>query len=293
MRTMSVPRQRFRQWITATSAAIVVAAVLSSCGGGSRPTTTTVSGVVPTPAEQAATLAATNAYRTQIVTAATAFNDAVRALHDDLAAHHTTAAIAEWRRAQAAFDTFRPELSGGPGAWSAIGGPVDATGAGGGLHAIEFGLFHGPQSVATAATPALVLAGATYAIGFFRTIVQPSTIAAHQVENLGYFVTTCLGGDPEPWSHDQILDVVAVGRGALAASATLLPLARLVEPATAVLFERSINAFRASLTTISARDGQVNRDAVRGIAAKAMALEGVLGQLAGAFDGYTNGRYFA
>ena len=126
-----------------------------------------------------------------------------------------------------------------------------------------------------------------------RTIVQPSTIAAHQVENLGYFVTTCLGGDPEPWSHDQILDVVAVGRGALAASATLLPLARLVEPATAVLFERSINAFRASLTTISARDGQVNRDAVRGIAAKAMALEGVLGQLAGAFDGYTNGRYFA
>jgi hypothetical protein len=247
---------------------------------------------VPTSAEQAATLAATNAYRTQIVTAATAFNDAVRALHDDLAAHNT-AAIAEWRRAQAAFDIFRPELSGGPGAWSAIGGPVDATGAGGGLHAIEFGLFHGPQSIATAATPALVLAGATYAIGFFRTIVQPSAIAAHQVENLGYFVTTCLGGDPEPWSHDQILDVVAVGRGALAASATLLPLARLVEPATAVVFDRSINAFRASLTTISARDGQVNRDAVRGIAAKAMALEGVLGQLAGAFDGYTNGRYFA
>jgi hypothetical protein len=293
MRTMIDARPHLRRRGACLAGVLFAAAILSSCGGGSTPTTTTTPGVVPTPAEQAATLEATNTYRTQIVTAATTFNDAVRSLNADLGAGNTAAATAAWKRAQVAFDVFRPELSGGPGAWSAIAGPVDAHGVGGGLHAVEFGLFHGPQSTAAAATPALVLAGATYAIGFFRTIVQPSSIAAHQVENLGYLVTTCLGGDPEPWSHDQVLDVRGVGQGAVAASTTLLPLARLVEPETATLLDRSIGALRQALASLPVDHGRLPQRARRDLAAKAVVLEGVLGQLAGAFDGYTNGRYFA
>jgi len=272
---------------------VVIAATLSSCGGTTTPSTTTVPGVVPTPAEQAATLAATNAYRSQIVNAATSFNTAVRALATDLQQSKTGAAIAAWRVAEQSFDGLRPELSGGPATWSQLSGPVRSDGSGGGLQSVAFGLFHGPTSVAADASPGLVLAGATYAIGVFRTIVQPSTIAAHQVENLGYLVTTCLGGNPEPWSHEQALDVRAVAAGVISASSALIPLARLVVPGPATLLRADLAGLAQAVGELGSDDGVLTSAETRAIATKATILQGVLGQIAGAFAGYSNGRYFA
>lgn len=267
---------------------VTAVAVVTMPGGHTTAPTTTVAGTVASPAAQAASLETTSAYRKLVVDAATDFDVAVTNLDHALAARDRTAAIAAWRRATTAFLRFRPELDGGPAAWGALDGPVTASGDGGGLHAVEYGLFHGPLLVATNAMANLTLAGATYAVGLFRAIEQPSTVAIHGVEDLGYLVTACLAGDPEPWSGDRALAVEAVGHGALATAAALEPLAAVVVPADAGLLARSMGALRRALDA-----GASTPSSTLEVARAARALQSVLGELAGAFAGYTNGRYYA
>jgi hypothetical protein len=247
---------------------------------------------VPTPAEQAATLHATNAYRAQVVAAATAFDGAVGSLDRAMRDGDRHGAMQAWQQAEVAVDGFRAELDGGPGAWDALDGVV-AGGRGVGLRAVEASLFGvRPWSVGVRAMPALTLAGATYAVGLFRSIDQPSTIATHTVNNLGYLVMSCLVGQAAPWDGDRALEVHGVTDAVLRAAAVLVPLGRLVAPGVTAILLDATASLRMDLAVVPAHGG-VSPTSAHALARDAVRVEGALGQLAGAFAGFTNGRYYA
>jgi hypothetical protein len=78
----------------------------------------------------------------------------------------------------------------------------------------------------------------------------------------------------------------------LRSAAVLVPLGRLVAPGITAILVDATASLHMDLATVPAHGG-LSPASARALARDAVRVEGALGQLAGAFAGFTNGRYYA
>ncbi len=253
---------------------------------------------VPTAQEQAATLAATKAFRREIDTASLQFSHDCTDMVGAIEAGNVAAAKADELAAQGQFDVFRPVLEGGSVGSAAIDGLPGSFAPGStpsGLHVVEADLWGGRVAAAAVAARALEQAGPFVAFSLYRSIFTPAQIAGDEVDALGWMVDDVVDTTQEPASHADLVDVDAVLGALASATSGLAPLARIVNPRALANLETSLAALRQSVAGLPAAtpDGAVAPGRWRSIAQDADVAEGAMADLEGSFWGFGTGRNYA
>lgn len=254
--------------------------------------------VTPTPAEQRATLLATDEYRRQVVTATELFATATAALQFALRQRDLSAAKSSEQAAQAAFDVFRPDIESGLAAGTPLDALVENQPSGAaptGLHAIERDLWNGNMGAATALARSLNADDVGLEVALSRTILTPAVIAARLEESLSWVVEEVIDVPQEQFSHDDLLDVRATIISVTQSIAALRPLGLLVSRAATGSLSRATIQLSALLAPLQAStpDRDVPAATWRSLAESIDAVIGPLGVVSGSFYGFGTGRTYA
>ena len=253
---------------------------------------------VPTTAQQAATLDATNLYRTQIVRASESFVAATTALVADVRHGRLLASRSDELAAQGALDIIRPVLTTG---FSAVP-PLDALlrnqvpgRTPQGLHAVERALWSG--RISDALHPAMRLAadGRVLEVLVYRTVLTPSFICDRLRGLLAWTVQNSIDTSQEIYSHRSLFDVAVVARSVQLSMTGIDRIGALVNPALTKLLETRTRQMladvqRAGVTTV---DQLVAPGTWQSLAHRMDALQMVLGEMSGALSGFGTGRLYA
>ncbi len=305
--TSSQLSRRFRIFFVTFVSVVALGTALSFHAGYTRhayrvrayqPTNYPTHHVHPTAAQQGATLAVTNFFRREVVTASERFVMASTQLDAAIRAHDVTRAREAELRTQAAFDEVRPSLGIGVTTLTPLDALVSDQSPGiaaTGLHAIERQLWAGSLSSSTLAAHNLAQVGPILEIGVFRTILTPSAICGRVDEILSWTVENVIDSSQEQYSHVDMIDARTTLDQANRIIGSLGRLAVLVDrPLAAQLAERSravvdvVDAFSA--TTPNA---MVPATTWRELAQRISALEASLGALDGQLNGLGTGRPYA
>jgi len=297
-------RRRFLATSGALIVVIVVATAASVTEGYSTHryaqhwTSAPVAGFVPTPAEQAATLSATVAYRRLIVTTAEDFSVAASNLVTAIARDDVTGARDAYLRAQGDYDVLRPTLSAQASSSSSIDALViDQVPAAPavGLHAIERDLWSSTPQSATALAPALSAQASIMPFLVSRTILTPAEICASLSELLGWTVENAIDSSQERYSHLDLVDVRAAARAAAVMVSAVAPIGALVDAASSAQLTIADGQLAALCSRLppSEVDTAVPSATWTDVSYLMDVVVARSGQLAGALAGLGTGRSYA
>ena len=288
----------------------LAAASLAACGSTSAAGTasTTTYGTAqygaspthPSPAEQAATLAATAGYRRALLTAAESYAGDVQRLEAAIGAGDLSAARSDELAAQRDYDVLRPNIQPDSATANAIDGEAWSTGSGSfaGLHAVERSLWNGSGTSGAARDAAqLVNSSATVAFLFYRAILTPQQISAQAQSTLDWVVDVPIQQREELYSHDNMLDVAASIDAARSAYELVAPLGRMVDPATTTLVAARFATLDSALgqrgDVASRLDDSISTAQWHTLAVDVDAVDAPLGTLTGDLAGFGSGRLYA
>ncbi len=254
--------------------------------------------VHPTRAEQAATLAVTNQFRRNVVTASQRFASASSSL---VAAIHAGDMVSARRfelHSQAAFDELRASFAIGVTALTPLDALVSDQAPGtipSGLHAVERDLWTGHLTDAFTSAQALAQAAPLLEFGVFRTILTPSAICGRLIELLSWTTENVITSSQERFSQRDMLDVRASVLFSSRVINSLVDLGHLIRPDLA----RQLSSRNRSVVALVGRfsdttpNSDVSNASWRAISQQIASVQASLGELDGALNGLGTGRPYA
>ena len=252
---------------------------------------------VPTSAQQAATLAATNSYRTEIVHASQSFVTTTSKLVIDIRSGHLSAAKSDESSAQGAFDVLRPALNIGFSSSTPLDALVKNQAPGvspTGLHAVERALWVGHLGDALRPATQLAANAQILEVLLYRTVLTPSVICDRLRGLLAWTVHNAIDSSQEIYSHQSLLDIKAAAQAIQISVTGIAQIGELVNPfLTHLLSVRTHQLLMAVQSVSSTTDQSITTTTWRTLATRMDALQEVLGEMSGALDRFGTGRPYA
>jgi iron uptake system EfeUOB component EfeO/EfeM len=299
--------RRFRYFIVTLLVVVLVSTALSFHAGYTtrryrahdyNPSSYPVHHVHPTAQQQAATLAVTDLFRREVVTASESFVSSSTHLLSDIRRGDLAAARVDELKTQEAFDQVRPSLGIGVTTLSPLDALVRDQAPGiapTGLHAIERALWSGSTKSALIAAEDLVGGGPILEFGVSRTILTPSAICGRVDELLSWVVEDVIDSSQEQFSHVDMVDAKTTVLESNQVIGALVTLGRLVDnPLAEKLSENSLAMINVvtPISTVTA-DSHISAATWRLLAQRIDAVEGALGAMDGQLNGLGTGRPYA
>jgi hypothetical protein len=276
---------------------------LAGCSATSTPRatpSTTVVVTTPTPAQQAATLHATNVFRQEIVTAASSIAPLAQRVVGDLAVGNVAAAQRDTAQLQVAYNTIRPVITANSATDLSLDGwPSDQPKgvAPTGIRVLAADLAARRLDAARRQASWVAEQGPTLTIGLFRTIETPQQIAQRVVSLLSWTVESVIAHPRSTDRRQDLADVLATASTAKTAIVGMEQLGLLVDPPTTYLVQDRLHAVTMALGGLGEPQqltaAQIDAVPWRTIAQHLDALAAAVGTLGGSMSGYGTGRPYA
>ncbi len=289
------------------SALLVSSVSLAGCGSYKKASADYRYGLhgAPSPAQQAAALHATRAYRSLVVQASQRFATAAGKLRDAAERGNLTEARLQWAIAQASYDTFRGEIMANSNTELSIAGRlqdqpffIGRTG----LHALEQDLFTADHSRLVADATSLAGKGMLVQIGLMRTIRTPERIMNTAAQSISWAINQTLAHSQEPYAQRDLLDVVAVVASVAVMVDAVSGLGEIVAPHDLSILRQRLTVIESLLQKISkgvsngvdiTLNAEIPAASWRLLSVQMTALVGPLTTLGGDMDGFGSGRTYA
>jgi iron uptake system EfeUOB component EfeO/EfeM len=293
--------------IGVASAVLIASVALSGCGSYKKEFADYQYGLhgAPTPAQQAAALHATRAYRTLIVQASQRFAAAAGKLRDAAERGDLVEARRQWAIAQASYDVFRGEIIANSTTELAIAGRlqdqpffIGRTG----LHAIEADLFSPDHSRLVEDASSLAGKGMLIQIGLMRTIRTPERIMNTAAQSISWAINQVIAHPQEPYAQRDLLDIAAVVTSVSSMVDAVSGLGQIVAPRDLATVKQRLATLEKLLDSVSqgstedvdiTRNNQISAASWRLLSVQMTALVGPLTTLGGDMDGFGTGRTYA
>lgn len=293
--------------LVVSSVMLVTSLSLSGCGSYKEQSADYQYGLhgAPTPAQQAAALHATRAYRTLIVQASQRFASAAGKLRDAATQGNLAEARRQWAIAQASYDVFRGEIVANSTTELSIAGRlqdqpffIGRTG----LHAVEQDLFSTNHSRLVEDATSLAGKGMLVQIGLMRTIRTPERIMNTAAQSISWAINQVIAHPQEPFAQRDLLDIVAVVTSVSSMVDAVSGLGTIIAPRDLATVKQRLATLESLLQSIStgSRDGvdltqnnEVSAASWRLLSVHLTALVAPLTTLGGDMDGFGTGRTYA
>ena len=231
------------------------------------------------PAQQAAALDATTAFRSQMAVAGESLDSALSSLAEDLAAGRTAPALADLTSVQRAFDVARAEVVLGPGGLTTPTNDMGSSLTDGGIAQLRASLAAGQSDTTGAAQ--LATEGGDAELLMSRIVLTPQDVALEAQRALAWVAASAAQVLTAPAPDGLTRGDLVVTTDAVASTVEgLAPLGSMISPGPTALAGERVTALESAL------GGATSPAAVVGAADAAL---GALGELSGGLAGYGQG----